>query len=343
MSEVPMAVRIGFAAGAILLVVAYRLHVARRPNAAAVALLAALAAALGPGLAGAGRAPSSAQPAEKLPNHYQVELLYQLQLGTLRHLLVEADMAKGEKRLSRYEATIYSQLGEDGILVEILRRIGVTNRHFVEFGSGNGSENSTVALLMAGWSGLWMDAHGPFLEEAKTKFAGLAASGRLRLQTAQVNAENIEELLRAAETPASFDVLSIDIDRNDYWVWKAITSFTPRLVIIEYNAIFPPGVDWVVNYEPESWWDNTSHFGASLTALERLGREKGYALVGCNLLGANAFFVRRELAENRFDEPFTAENHYQPPRYEMVWHKGGHWRRVAPAAVFEMPSPEARR
>jgi hypothetical protein len=137
-----------------------------------------------------------------------------------------------------------------------------------------------------------------------------------------VTAENIEELLAAAKVPKSLDLLSIDIDRNDYWVWKAIKSFSPRVVVIEYNAVFPPEISWVVNYEPTSYWDGTSHFGASLKALERLG--------------SNAFFVRNDLVGDRFAPPFTAESHYQPPRYYMVWYKGGHARRVGPPGLLEL-------
>lgn len=130
--------------------------------------------------------------------------------------------------------------------------------------------------------------------------------------------------------PKSFDLLSIDIDRNDYYVWIAIRSFSPHVVAIEYNATSPPGVDWAVDYVPDTQWDGTSHYGASLSALERLGREKGYVLVGCNLLGSTAFFVRQELVGTKFAGPFTTENHYQPPRYYLVWYKGGHNRRAAP-------------
>jgi hypothetical protein len=101
--------------------------------------------------------------------------------------------------------------------------------------------------------------------------------------------------------------------------------------------VWPPGIAWAVDYQPQARWDNTSHAGASLTALERLGAEKGYVLVGCNLIGTNAFFVRRELAGDKFAAPFTAENHYQPPRYYLVWYKGGHPRRVGPPGLIDWP------
>jgi len=80
----------------------------------------------------------------------------------------------------------------------------------------------------------------------------------------------------------------------------------------------------VVPYDPERRWDGTNYFGASLEALVRLGRDKGYQIVGCNFSGANAFFVREDIAEDLFVEPATAEEHYEPPRYFFAMLRGGH-------------------
>jgi len=280
-------------------------------------------------------APAAAPGAEPgpAPTHYQVELSNQLQSERLLQQLTAAETARDARRLARHEGTVYSQFGEDGIIAEIFRRVGVTNRYFVEFGSGDGSENNTVLLLEAGWSGLWLDAGPQFVRAAAERFRGKP----LTVRQAVVNAENIQGLLAEAHTPQVFDLLSIDIDRNDYWVWKAITNYNPRVVVIEYNAVWPPGIAWAVDYQPEARWDNSSHTGASLTALERLGAGKGYVLVGCNLIGTNAFFVRKELAGDKFAAPFTAENHYQPPRYYLVWYKGGHPRQVGPPGLLDYP------
>lgn len=321
---------ISLAAGILLLGAAYWFNGKHTRLVAAASLMLGLAAVLYPFL------PRRAEPSTA-PTHFQVEILNHLQVEQLVGQVVAADMARDPRRLSRHDASIYSQAGEDGILTEIFRRIGVNNRYFVEFGSGDGSENNTVLLLQAGWSGLWMDAVPEFTKAAAARYAEPVAAGQLKVRHAFVTAENIEDLLREAGAPASFDLLSIDIDRNDYWVWKAIAAWTPRVVSIEYNAIFPPGISWVVNYEPSSYWDGSSHFGASLTALERLGREKGYVLVGCNLMGTNAFFVRQDLARDLFAPPFTAENHYQPARYNMVWYKAGHPRKVGAPGLLELP------
>jgi hypothetical protein len=231
------------------------------------------------------------------------------------------------KRLTRFAHKVYSQNGEDGILQEIFRRIGVTNRYFVEFGSADGAENNTVLLLtVEGWRGLWMDGDDALIERARSRFKKEIESGQLRADVEFVTAENINSLFAQKGVPQEFDLLSIDIDGNDYHLWKSIEPYSPRVVVIEYNAIFQPGMHWVVDYRPDAVWDRTSRFGASLTALERLGGEKGYSLVGCDTRGINAFFVRSDQAGDRFCEPYTAENHYEPPRYgDSPW--GGHPRR----------------
>ena len=92
---------------------------------------------------------------------------------------------------------------------------------------------------------------------------------------------------------------------------------------MEYNASIPADVDWTVNYAPDRTWDGTHNFGASLKAFELLGRKLGYSLVGCEWVGANAFFVRDDLVADHFARPFTAANHYEPPRYSLV-HRHGH-------------------
>ena len=110
------------------------------------------------------------------------------------------------------------------------------------------------------------------------------------------------------------DLLSIDVDRNTYYIWRALRERRPRVVVVEYNATFPPSDEWVVAYDPAKGWNSSSYFGASLKSYELLGRELGYTLVGCGLAGTNAFFVRSDLVTDRFEPPFTAEHHYEPPQ-----------------------------
>lgn len=219
------------------------------------------------------------------------------------------------RSLARSGYRCFSQFDEDGTIDEIFRRIGTTSRSFVEFGAGDGLENNTLALLVGGWTGLWIEASGERAARIRTEFAMPLGDGRLRLLESFVTAENIEELLERGRVPAEPDLLSVDIDGNDYWVWRAIGRFRPRAVVIEYNASLGRTARAVQPYRADAVWDETTAFGASLGALEDLGREKGYVLVGCSLAGVNAFFVRQDLAGDLFLAPHTAERHFEPPRF----------------------------
>jgi hypothetical protein len=219
------------------------------------------------------------------------------------------------KSLVRHGFKVYSQTDEDGILQEIFRRIGIGKGRFVEFGCGNGTENNTVYLLLQGWSGLWMDGDNRNAEALARLFEPYLKAGPLRFKSAMITRENINDLL--AQEPQEVDLLSIDIDMNDYWVWGAIERIRPRVVVIEYNASIRPPAAFVVPYLPDRRWTGTNFFGASLSALEQLGTAKGYALVGCGITGVNAYFVRHDLLADKFAEPYTAERHYQPPNYSL--------------------------
>jgi hypothetical protein len=227
------------------------------------------------------------------------------------------------KRLNKCEYQVFSQNGEDGIISEIFNRIGSTNKYFIEFGVENGLECNSTNLLYKGWKGLWIEGSDKYCKQIATRFNDLIDSGKLVIQNEFIDAENIQSLFDKANSPIEPDLLSIDIDYNDYYVWKAIDKYKPRVVIIEYNSIFRPDTHFVVKYNPKRMWDRTSHFGTSLLALEQLGKEKGYRLVGCVFTGSNAFFVREDLVGDLFEAPYTAENHYEPNR-DFLNYNAGH-------------------
>lgn len=251
---------------------------------------------------------------------------WQLQRLNVAHYL-EEHLHKNPKyqvpgRIVRYGHQVYSQYGEDGMITEIFRRIGTTSRYFVEFGVQNGLECNTLYRLVCGWSGSWIEGDAEAISQIQTTFATQIKEGQLGVKHAFITTENIESLLTGLKVPAEFDLLSIDIDGNDYWVWKAIQCFRPRVVVIEYNSMFPPDCLWVRRYAPDACWQGGSYFGASLKSLELLGREKGYSLVGCSFAGTNAFFVRSDLCAGQFLEPYSAENHYEPSRYFLRTESG---------------------
>ena len=250
----------------------------------------------------------------------------------LRYWADELDKPRNSnpKRLLRYGFKTFSQNDEDGIIQEIFRRIGTTNRKFLEFGVQNGFECNTTKLLIEGWHGVWIEGDTKSANQISKHFEGLLAERRLTLVEAMVTAENINSLLEKAGLAGEIDFLCIDIDCNDYWVWKAIERIRPRVVCIEYNTSLRPPLSLVVPYQPTNSWGGSNYFGASLEALVRLGRTKGYRIVGCCFAGVNAFFVRDDVCGGLFLEPATAEEHYEPDRYFARFMPSGHPGRPGP-------------
>jgi hypothetical protein len=202
--------------------------------------------------------------------------------------------------IRRFERRWHSQNGEDGILEIVFAKIGVTNRFCVEFGAESGEVCNTRYLMECkGWTGLRMDGgdHDHCFGTVYKEF---------------VTAENINSLFRKYSVPQEFDLLSIDIDGNDYWVWRAIEGYSPRVVIIEYNSSLPPGESKTIQYDPKFSWDGTNYYGASLLALAKLGGAKGYTLIGCESRGVNAFFLRADLVKDRFAVRSVAELYCTP-------------------------------
>jgi hypothetical protein len=228
--------------------------------------------------------------------------------------------------LTGYELRVFSQNGEDGVLAEILRRIGVGERAFVEFGVQDGSEGTTVFLAQVlGWSGVYLEADAGAFAALERRFS---ANPRVRTLHAAVEPDNVEALFAQAGVPDEPDVVSIDVDGNDYWIWRALTRFRPRVVVIEYNGDLDLASEQVMPYTPGFRWDHSSGYGASLGALEALGAEKGYTLVHTELAGVNAFFVRDDLAGDLPSGavvPRRSANHalmglgHPAPRHDPEW------------------------
>ena len=227
-------------------------------------------------------------------------------------------------RLLVHGAQYWSQNLEDGMIAEIFRRIGTTSRTFLEIGVGTGAENNTTVLLSDGWTGWWIDGDAACCSSIRAQLQKMPkAARRLKVKQAFVSPENIHGLLAELGVPQEIDLFSLDIDLNTYHIWAALTEFRPRVVVVEYNAGFPPTQSWIHPLSADGSWDYSQKFGASLKAFEQLGSRFGYSLVGCDVTGLNAFFVRRDLTQDLFAGPFTAENHYEPPRYAL-WHRFGH-------------------
>jgi hypothetical protein len=216
----------------------------------------------------------------------------------------------------------FSQNNEDGMIAEIFRRIEAPTKTFVEIGVGDGAENNTRYLLLTGWRGWWFEGDKNNAGAIRKSFRRELGHGQLRLHGCMLRTEELAAVLAENGVPEQPDLLSVDVDQLTYYFLDALSFLKPRVIVVEYNAAFRPPVDWVVPADNETW-DGSANFGASLVAFERLGRERGYVLVGCDLAGVNAFFVRAELAEGKFLQPYDAATHYEPPRFGGMGHAAG--------------------
>lgn len=237
------------------------------------------------------------------------------------------DIQKEEKfadplRLERFGYSVASQNEEDGMLAEVFRRIGETSRTFFEFGVGNGLQNITFHMLLNGWRGWWIEINQPKVAFMRKYFAAALESRQLVLDDTAINAENIDARCEALGIPSEIDLLSIDIDGNDYHVFDAMTRVRARVVVLEYNPLYPPPMRLVGAYDPTYSYGEQTYIGASLQSLAELAEKKGYRLVGCSISGINAIFVRQDLAAGKFAEPATAAHLYNPPRYQLSFTGG---------------------
>jgi hypothetical protein len=186
-----------------------------------------------------------------------------------------------------------SQNDEDGLLLALFKRIGTTDRRFVEIGCGMNGGNSGFLAQECGWSGLMVDAKSASIEKVTVRFKGHP----VRTIKQRVTREGVNVLLEKFGFTGEIDLLSIDIDGMDYWVWDAVSACSPRVVAIEYNWLFGPERAVTIPYSSEfdlGAIGNRGYRGASLAALAHLGKTKGYRLVATERV--NAFFLRNDLA-----------------------------------------------
>ena len=221
----------------------------------------------------------------------------EMQVSSLvRHLLVPDRLVDPRLRLSNARFALHSQFEEDGITLAIHEEVGPATRRFVELGCGPNGGNSGVLAAELGWGGLMVDAH-------PAAVAGAAAlNPALVCGVAEwVTVESVNDLLRRTGSEGPIDHLGIDLDGNDYWVWAGIDAVDPRVVVVEFNSSFGPEAHVTIPYDPEfrrptGRGVQRLYFGASLQALVDLGMNRGYRLVAVEPHGANAFFVKQDLA-----------------------------------------------
>lgn len=201
------------------------------------------------------------------------------------------------KDLSEIEFSVFSQIGDDGIIQYFIDRLNIEQKYFIEFGVQNYIESNTRFLLINdNWSGLIYDGSEEYIQFIQNEYYYWKYN--LKARNLFITAENINDAFMQDGVPAEPGILHIDIDGNDYWIWKAITRVKPVMVIMEYNSGFGDERAITVPYHPSFERYSAHHsglyFGASLQALCDLAEEKGYAFVGSNSYGNNAYFVRKD-------------------------------------------------
>jgi hypothetical protein len=256
--------------------------------------------------------------------------LYARRLFTLPDELAETKMLMGRvltnqirargalEDIREAEFKVFSQFGEDGILQYIIRETRLPRAlwTFVEFGVESYVEANTRFLLVSdNWRGLVIDGNSANI--AKVKENPFFWRHDLNAVAAFVDADNINRLISEGGYSGEIGILSVDIDGNDYWVWDRIDVVNPVIVVAEYNSVFGPDRAVTIPYDPGFVRGKAHHshlyWGCSLKALELLGRKKGYALVGSNSAGNNAFFVRRDSMRGLTE--VTAEKAYVESRF----------------------------
>lgn len=159
-----------------------------------------------------------------------------------------------------------------------------------------------------------MDGSVAHCQSAREKFSAFP----ITVVKTFITKDNIENILLQQNVPADLDLLSIDIDGNDFWVWQSISKYKPRVVVIEYNASFIPPQSWIMPYNENHHFDGRRYFGASLVAMNGLAQQKQYTLVGCDKMGVNAFFVRNDLINSHFLKE-SVDYFYSSPKYHCFF------------------------
>jgi hypothetical protein len=252
-------------------------------------------------------------------NHFDNDALM-LSIGQIQSRL---NLSLKSMNINNYEFKSFSQWGEDGIINYLVSNLKIENKTFIEFGVENYEEANTKFLLLnKNWTGFILDSLEDNINQIKN--SDLYWKYSLQAICKFVTKENINDILKLSNFKKNVGILSIDIDGNDYWIWKEINVIDPSIVIIEYNARLGKEKTYVVPYEKnfqrEKKHYSMIYYGASIQALIKLAKEKGYAFICCNKAGNNAFFVKKKLLnekvkENNIEEGFF-ENNFRESRNE---------------------------
>ncbi len=250
---------------------------------------------------------------------------YQERTSQLSLMLAYRRLAQEGRELPRLPEVgfrRYSQTDEDGILLFLFSVLGTTTKTCVEICAGNGEECNTANLIVNhGWQGWLLDGDESNVRQGTAFFRSFGGINVFppRYIRAWITRGNINSLLAEHGCKGEVDLLSLDLDGVDYWIWEAMEAISPRVVVLEYQNILGPERSWTVPYADDfnardypMTGDHPNFAGASLTAFTRLACRKGYRLVGTNRSAYNAFYVRDGLGEAQIPTVTVAECYQNP-------------------------------
>lgn len=232
--------------------------------------------------------------------------------------------------LADVEFQVFSQFGDDGIIQWLVNKLPLPNKTFVEFGVEDYREANTKFLLINNyWSGLVIDGSPANIHAFKS--SRVHTFYDIQAECSFITTANINRLLSLANFKKDIGILSVDIDGNDYWVWKAIDTIQPVIVISEYNALFGYDHPYTIEYR-DDFVRGTEYpfnfYGASLCSLNDLAREKGYSFIGCNSAGNNAYFIRNDFMAQLPVQPIQPKEGYNFANFTEAYDaKTGEWLR----------------
>ncbi|MEY4594247.1 MAG: hypothetical protein RIQ47_657 [Bacteroidota bacterium] len=194
---------------------------------------------------------------------------------------------------------VFSQHEEDGLLLFIFSTIGMGGKRFVEIGSNDGvNSNCANLVLNFGWYGLFIDGDKTAVERGEKFYKRYPDPWAYhpKFLCTKVTRENVNQLIGDAGFQGEIDLLSIDLDGYDYWIWDALEVVAPRVVIIETHVEFGLN-NIVVPYDANYSFPGKHpvYHGASPVAMTRMAKRKGYRLVGANEYGHNLIFIKDSL------------------------------------------------
>ena len=226
----------------------------------------------------------------------------------------QSSSKKHSNPLNHFGEKCFSQSDEDGITLEILRRLNILdNGTFAEFGVADGTENLTLILVALGWKGFWVGGD---------KLAyNTPVNDHFRYIQQWITKNNIVEIANRACSQLSIDtidLISLDLDGNDIHFVRELlkNQIQPKVFIVEYNAKFIPPIKFEIRYDENHLWLGDDYFGASLSSFVELFTQYNYRLICCNTAtGANAFFVQDQFSALFPEVPIDIREIYSPPRY----------------------------